>query len=77
MSNSSQFILIRSLQTWLAGLNTTFWLYCCREDLEKQADFAPEKYQDHSTAYLAGKPPSATSMLLPSDAASANDEDSD
>lgn len=36
----------------------------CRNDLQKQADLAPERYRDHSTAYLAGKPPTASHTLL-------------
>lgn len=50
---------------------------CCREDLEKQAELAPERYKDHSTAYLAGKPPAAASTLLPGGPAGSHDEDSD
>ena len=50
---------------------------CCREDLEKQADLAPERYKDHSTAYLAGTPPGAASTLLPGGSAGSHDEDSD
>lgn len=50
---------------------------CCREDLEKQADLAPERYKDRSTAYLAGKPPAAASTLLPGGPAGSHDEDSD
>ena len=45
--------------------------------MEKQADLAPERYKDHSTAYLAGTPPSAASTLLPGGSAGSHDEDSD
>ncbi|KAL0042866.1 hypothetical protein WJX79_001929 [Trebouxia sp. C0005] len=53
------------------------WECIIREDLEKQADLAPERYKDHSTAYLAGTPPSAASTLLPGRSAGSHDEDSD
>ncbi|KAL0020050.1 hypothetical protein WJX77_009390 [Trebouxia sp. C0004] len=53
------------------------WECIIREDLEKQAGLAPERYKDHSTAYLAGKPPGAASTLLPSGSAASHDEDSD
>lgn len=51
--------------------------FCCRQDLEAQTGLVPEKYKDHSTAYLAGRPPGATSMLLPGIPAAADDDDSD
>lgn len=51
--------------------------FCCREDLEKQAELAPERYKDRSTAYLAGKPRVAASTLLPGGPAGSHDEDSD
>lgn len=51
---------------------------CCREDLQKQKEPAPQRYQDHSTAYLAGRPPSANNTLLPDDSVLApGQEDSD
>lgn len=51
---------------------------CCREDLQKQKELAPRRYQDHSTAYFAGRPPSAKNTLLPGDTVLApGQEDSD
>ncbi|KAL0048365.1 hypothetical protein WJX82_001722 [Trebouxia sp. C0006] len=53
------------------------WECIIREDLEKQAELAPERYKDHSTAYVAGKPPAAASTLLPGGPAGSHAEDSD
>ena len=50
----------------------------CRADLQKQSEVAPQRYKDHSTAYLAGRPPSTKNSLLPGEAVStADQEDSD
>ena len=45
--------------------------------MTEQAERAPDKYKDHSTAYLAGKPPAASSMLLPGGNTSIDNKGSD
>ena len=45
--------------------------------MTEQAERTPDKYKDHSTAYLAGTPPAATSMLLPGGNTSIDNRDSD